>query len=113
MTTYNTNQIYPISELSNIELWWKNNRNFDINVDEEGGTVIIVSRTSAQVREDRIEELRLLLFETDYVASKLSEASAIAELTGDKTLLAEAYNKYAQTITNRRAWREELDSLLK
>lgn len=110
--TYNINQTYPISELANIELWWRSNRNNDINVDEEAGIVIITPRSQILINEARIAELKQLLESTDYVAAKLSEASAIAELTGDKTVLAETYNKYNSIITNRNAWRAELDILI-
>ena len=111
--TYNINQIYPIVELGNIDKQLANNHDYDVNINEDDGTVIIVPRDPKLIKQSRIYELYDLLESTDYVAAKLSEASAIAELTGDKTVLAETYNKYSSIITNRNAWRTELDTLTK
>lgn len=59
-------------------------------------------------RQERIYKLRQSLEETDYVALKLAEV--IAEK--DEEALTQMLEEYADVLTNRKAWREELSELL-
>lgn len=49
-------------------------------------------------KEDRVEELKRLLAETDYIAAKIAEGAA-------------TITEYAEMIAQRQAWREEINRL--
>ena len=63
--------------------------------------------------ERRISSYMKKLHDSDYIASKLAEA--IAEYlvidNGDKSKLVAIYNEYQETIKNKQAWRDEINSL--
>lgn len=54
--------------------------------------------TEEEKKEQRIAELKRLLASTDYAVIKIAEGEATKE-------------EYAETLANRRAWREEIRSL--
>lgn len=71
-----------------------------LNLEEVGGEVIARYKllTAAEKNAPRIEELKRMLAETDYVAVKIAEGAATKE-------------EYAETIANRAAWRAEINDL--
>ena len=60
---------------------------------------------------DEIIQLKNNLDNTDYVASKLSEALAEAQLTGDSTKLQEVWTTYEEVINQRQEWRDRINLL--
>lgn len=52
-----------------------------------------------EVNAERIEELKAKLSETDYIVIKIAEGEATQE-------------EYAEVLTNRKAWRSEINELL-
>lgn len=67
------------------------------------------------LREDEwrseIIQLKNNLDNTDYVASKLSEALAEAQLMGDNTKLQEVWTTYEEAINQRQEWRDRINLL--
>lgn len=57
-----------------------------------------VEYTDEEYAEGRISELKRLLADTDYIAAKIAEGAATRE-------------EYADVITQRQAWRDEINSL--
>lgn len=66
---------------------------------------------ASQAKAMRIAELKDQLMSTDYIAAKLSEATADAQSSGDSTALTAMLAKYSGKLTQRQAWREEIDTL--
>lgn len=54
--------------------------------------------TEEEIKQARINELKQMLFDTDYVVIKIAEGSATKE-------------EYADVIEQRKAWREEIRNL--
>lgn len=69
------------------------------------------SRIQAEEDEKKLYILQTNLDKTDYIANKLAEAIAEYIVTEDKTKLIELRTKYAKKLTDREAWRKEIDSL--
>ena len=103
---YEINKEYPIEEFHNIEEWWKDNRQYDINCSLTA--VTIVPKDPKVYAEICIEELNNKLSETDYITAKLSEAAAIAQITGDRTDLDALFSKYEKLIGDRQKWRLQI-----
>lgn len=60
-----------------------------------------------KIKQNRIQELQILLSKTDYIVIKLSEM----QITNNENFSSELA-RYQDAIQNRNAWRSELDSLL-
>lgn len=59
----------------------------------------------------KIHDLKNKLNETDWVANKISEANLKYLINNDKSYLLNMYEKYKEEISNREAWREEINKL--
>lgn len=59
----------------------------------------------------RINELKDLLHNTDYVDNKIGAATAKYLVDGDKTELLVLYDKYKPMLEQRQAWRNEIKHL--
>lgn len=59
----------------------------------------------------RIKYLKQKLKETDYIANKLTEAVAEYLITNDIGPLKELKTKYAEQLTQRQIWRDEINEL--
>lgn len=83
--------------------------------DEEEQIQVYVKYTKNELRKreinNRINELLNLLYETDYIANKLSEAISKYIIEGDNTNVITLREKYATELTNRELWRNEISSL--
>ena len=55
--------------------------------------------------------LKQNLINTDYIDNKLTEAIASYIATGDKTSVIELSVKYADILTQRQQWRDEINTL--
>lgn len=60
-----------------------------------------------------IDLLKIKLANSDYIASKLTEAIAeyLVADNIDKSKLIAIYNEYQETIKNKQAWRDEINTL--
>ena len=58
-----------------------------------------------------ILQLKQKLYNTDYVANKLSEEIATSFVTGDNSSVIALRNKYFNILADRDAWREEINRL--
>ena len=61
----------------------------------------------------RINELKDLLYNTDYVDNKIGAATAKHLVEGDKTELLALYEEYKPMLEQRQAWRDEINALEK
>lgn len=59
----------------------------------------------------KILEIRFNLKNTDYVANKLTEALAEYIVYGNSQPVIDMYNEYFELIRQRKAWREEINTL--
>jgi hypothetical protein len=59
---------------------------------------IVVEPTAEEIKANRIAELKRLLASTDYAVIKIAEGEATKA-------------EYAETLANRKAWRDEIRSL--
>lgn len=58
----------------------------------------IPEKTEAEIKQERISELKGKLSSTDYVATKIAEGAATRE-------------EYAQVLADRQSWRDEINQL--
>lgn len=59
----------------------------------------------------KIIRLKRKLDESDYIASKLSEAIAISTVEDNNERMIAVYNEYKDLIYQRQAWRDEINAL--
>lgn len=87
-----------------------NNKNIE---EDEFGNPIAVE--SSQFEEEKtlkkVDELKLNLEQTDYVANKLSELIIDYLTSGNKTELENNINKYSNVLKQRKKWRYEINTL--
>lgn len=87
-----------------------NNKNIE---EDEFGNPIAVE--SSQFEEEKtlkkVDELKLNLEKTDYVANKLSELIIDYLTSGNKTELENNINKYSDILKQRKNWRYEINTL--
>lgn len=88
------------------------NLNLVVEFNEEGALVAVEHPISAQEELNmQIYYLTQKLDKTDYVANKLAEAIARYIITEDKTELIELQTKYTKELSDRQAWRKEINVL--
>lgn len=63
--------------------------------------------------DSQIKRLKLNLANTDYIDNKLTEAIANYVATGDNTRVIELRAIYANTLSARQEWRDEINRLQK
>lgn len=70
---------------------------------------VVVTKQEIEHRDksQQLYNLRKNLSDTDYIVTKLAEM----QLTNDENFASE-YERYAETIKNREAWRKEANSIL-
>lgn len=68
-------------------------------------------KISKYVLLDNIQRLKRKLAQTDYISSKLTEATAEYIVKGDNTAVVNIYNEYREVIAQRQAWRDEINAL--
>ena len=61
--------------------------------------------------EYKISSLKANLDKSDYVANKLTEALAEYIVYGNSQPVIDMYNEYFELIRQRKAWREEINTL--
>lgn len=80
--------------------------------DENGLNIQLYNaRRQKNLNHFRIDELKQKLYNTDYVANKLSEEIATSFVTGDNSSVIALRNKYFNILADRGAWREEINRL--
>lgn len=86
-------------EYSNVADWC--NEGGEYHIEEQGEYYAVVKNTEPteeEIKQARINELKQMLFDTDYVVIKIAEGSATKE-------------EYADVIEQRKSWREEIRDL--
>lgn len=86
-------------EYSNVAEWC--NKGQEYHIEEQGEYYAVVKNpepTEEDIKQARINELKQLLSDTDYVVIKIAEGSATKK-------------EYADVIEQRKAWREEIREL--
>ena len=78
---------------------WCTNSQYTIIIDGEYFVVTEIPQpTEEEIKQQRIEELKGLLTETDYVVIKIMEGESTEE-------------EYAEVLANRKFWRKEINEL--
>lgn len=72
---------------------------------------VYVLYTEDELRENKIEELKQNLYNTDYIDNKLTEAIAEFIETGDNSKILWLKQEYSKELTDRKLWREEINRL--
>ena len=110
------NDIFYIEEYSKAFDFVKAN-NYDYYIEEiapdEKGRRFTILRSPDKSKEAQIGDLKLKLYDTDYVASKIADAYAKYQITGDDHALDEMIAKYEPILQQREQWREQIRELEK
>lgn len=81
----------------------------DGSIIEEEQPDIVLSQE--ELNQNKILELKQKLYNTDYVANKLSEEIATSFITGDNSSVIALRNKYFSILSDRDEWRTEINRL--
>lgn len=68
-------------------------------------------QTIAWEKQVKIEELKHKLAKTDYICNKLTEAICEYIIQGASNAIVNTYNEYKEVLSQRRAWRNEINAL--
>lgn len=77
-------------------------------VEEEQPDIVL---SQEELNQNKILELKQKLYNTDYVANKLSEEIATSFITGDNSSVIALRNKYFSILSDRDEWRTEINRL--
>ena len=100
---YKTNTHYPLSELNNINDWWQDHKEYDINEYQDYCEIVERADNGAPTI---IRELKSYLNSTDYIIAKLQEA-----FITDQNEYQQLLNEYADVIEKRKQARARINEL--